>query len=156
MNACVRGTSITSLTNYPQPKNRFSSFEVQTVDDRGTKRRFRASNYQVSTNEQEIDLRQSADSFAGHGASEAVHLHHATACRGRLESGSFVSQVAGFPGILSALQLILNLGEITQKAYGTQHAETSRVIIHANIRIRRVYFSDKVREDKDWYCQREA
>lgn len=37
----------------------------------------------------------------------------------------------------------LNLQDLTKRAYGTNFVETLRVQIHANCRIRRVYFSDR-------------
>ena len=36
-----------------------------------------------------------------------------------------------------------NLADFTRRAYGTNYVETLRVQIHANCRIRRVYFSDR-------------
>ena len=38
---------------------------------------------------------------------------------------------------------IINL-DFTRRAYGTNYIETLRVQIHANCRIRRVYFSDRL------------
>ena len=38
---------------------------------------------------------------------------------------------------------IMNL-DFTRRAYGTNYIETLRVQIHANCRIRRVYFSDRL------------
>ena len=38
---------------------------------------------------------------------------------------------------------IVNL-DFTRRAYGTNYIETLRVQIHANCRIRRVYFSDRL------------
>ncbi|CAH1270302.1 CFAP20 [Branchiostoma lanceolatum] len=40
-------------------------------------------------------------------------------------------------------QIQFNLSDFTRKAYGTNYVETLRVQIHANCRIRRVYFSDR-------------
>ncbi|XP_054632120.1 cilia- and flagella-associated protein 20-like isoform X1 [Dunckerocampus dactyliophorus] len=40
-------------------------------------------------------------------------------------------------------QFQFNLADITRRAYGTSYVETQRVQIHANCRIRRVYFTDK-------------
>ncbi|XP_069372982.1 uncharacterized protein [Paralichthys olivaceus] len=40
-------------------------------------------------------------------------------------------------------QLQLNLSDFTNKAYGTKYVETVRVQIHASLRIRRVYFTDR-------------
>ncbi|CAB1419305.1 unnamed protein product [Pleuronectes platessa] len=41
-------------------------------------------------------------------------------------------------------QIQFNLSDFTSRAYGTNYVETQRVQIHANCRIRRVYFSDKL------------
>ncbi|CAG5091737.1 Oidioi.mRNA.OKI2018_I69.PAR.g13220.t1.cds [Oikopleura dioica] len=41
-------------------------------------------------------------------------------------------------------QIQLNLSDFTQRAYGTNYIETLRVQIHANCRIRRVYFFDQL------------
>ena len=39
-------------------------------------------------------------------------------------------------------QIQFNLSDFTRRAYGTNYIETLRVQIHANCRIRRIYFSD--------------
>ncbi len=41
-------------------------------------------------------------------------------------------------------QIQFNLSDFTRRAYGTNYVETLRVQIHANVRIRRIYFSDKL------------
>lgn len=41
-------------------------------------------------------------------------------------------------------QIQFNLSDFTRRAYGTNYVETLRVQIHANCRIRRVYFSDRL------------
>ncbi|XP_060949351.1 cilia- and flagella-associated protein 20-like [Limanda limanda] len=41
-------------------------------------------------------------------------------------------------------QIQFNLLDFTSRAYGTNYVETQRVQIHANCRIRRVYFSDRL------------
>jgi hypothetical protein len=41
-------------------------------------------------------------------------------------------------------QVTFNLADYTKRAYGTQYVETLRVTIHANCRLRRVYFTDKL------------
>jgi len=38
----------------------------------------------------------------------------------------------------------LDLADYTKRIYGTTYQETLRVQVHANCRIRRIYFSDKV------------
>lgn len=40
-------------------------------------------------------------------------------------------------------QIQFNLADFTRRAYGTAYVETVRVQIHANIRIRRIFFSDR-------------
>lgn len=41
-------------------------------------------------------------------------------------------------------QIQFNLADFTRRAYGTNYVETLRVQIHANCRIRRVYFCDRL------------
>jgi hypothetical protein len=42
-----------------------------------------------------------------------------------------------------------NLADFTRRAYGTNYVETLRVTIHANARIRRVYFSDRLYSEEE-------
>lgn len=46
-------------------------------------------------------------------------------------------------------QIQLNLAEFTRKAYGTNYMETVRITIHANCRLRHVYFSDRLYSDEE-------
>eukprot|EP00850_Spirogloea_muscicola_P002481 SM000009S23610 [mRNA] locus=s9:1065328:1067183:- [translate_table: standard] len=41
-------------------------------------------------------------------------------------------------------QIQFNLADFTKRAYGTNYVETLRVQVHANCRIRRIYFSDRL------------
>ncbi|KAF9429605.1 hypothetical protein BGZ94_010135 [Podila epigama] len=41
-------------------------------------------------------------------------------------------------------QIQLNLADYTKRAYGTTYSETLRITLHANCRLRRVYFSDQL------------
>eukprot|EP00252_Welwitschia_mirabilis_P008280 TRINITY_DN20023_c0_g1_i1.p1 TRINITY_DN20023_c0_g1~~TRINITY_DN20023_c0_g1_i1.p1 ORF type:complete len:191 (-),score=33.30 TRINITY_DN20023_c0_g1_i1:242-814(-) len=41
-------------------------------------------------------------------------------------------------------QIQFNLSDFTKRAYGTNYVETLRVQVHANCRIRRIYFSDQL------------
>merc|ERR1719350_1146724 len=41
-------------------------------------------------------------------------------------------------------QIQFNLSDFTRRAYGTNYIETLRVQVHANARIRRIYFSDRL------------
>ena len=85
---------------------KYFTFEVQVLDDKNVRRRFRASNYQSSH------------------ASQALHLHHAHAPGRGLEPDPVQPQ-----------------SDFTRRAYGTNYIETLRVQLHANCRVRRIYFS---------------
>lgn len=42
-----------------------------------------------------------------------------------------------------------NLADFTRRAYGTSYMETVRLQIHANVRIRRIYFSDRLYQEDE-------
>ena len=46
-------------------------------------------------------------------------------------------------------QIHFNLTDFTRRAYGTNYIETLRVQIHANCRIRRIYFTDQLLSSKN-------
>ncbi|CAJ0585520.1 unnamed protein product, partial [Mesorhabditis spiculigera] len=92
---------------------KYFTFEVQILDDKGIKRRFRASNYQSSTRVK--------------GSICTMPL--------RLDDGWN--------------QVQFNLADFTKKAYGSNYVETSRVVINANCRLRRVYFSDRLHTEEE-------
>ncbi|KAG0367757.1 Cilia- and flagella-associated protein 20 [Gamsiella multidivaricata] len=46
-------------------------------------------------------------------------------------------------------QIQLNLADYTKRAYGTAYVETQRITVHANCRIRRIYFSDRLVQESD-------
>ena len=41
-------------------------------------------------------------------------------------------------------QIQFNLADFTRRAYSTNYVETLRVQIHANCRLRRIYFADRI------------
>ena len=88
--------------------NKYFTFEVQVLDDKNVRRRFRASTYVRRT-----------------------------------RTSPFL---CGMPMSLDAgwNQLQFNLTDFTRRAYGTNYVETLRVQVHANCRIRRIYFSDRL------------
>lgn len=86
---------------------RYFSFEVQVLDDENTVRRFRASNYQITTRVKP----------------------YITTMPMRLDPGWN--------------QIMFDLADYVKRAYGTNYVETLRVTVHANCRLRRVYFADK-------------
>uniref|UniRef100_A0A1I8BAI0 DUF667 domain-containing protein n=1 Tax=Meloidogyne hapla TaxID=6305 RepID=A0A1I8BAI0_MELHA len=78
------------------------------LDDKGTKRRFRASNFQSTTRVKPFICTMPL----------------------RLDEGWN--------------QVQFNLSDFVKRAYGTSYVETLRVQIHANCRLRRVYFADRI------------
>ena len=46
-------------------------------------------------------------------------------------------------------QIQFNLADFTKRAYDTTYIETLRVSIHANTRIRRVYFSERLYSEEE-------
>jgi len=89
------------------------SFEVQVLDDRNIRRRFRASNYQSATRVKPF----------------------ITTMPMRMDEGWN--------------QIQFNLDNFTSRAYQTVYIETLRVQIHANCRIRRVFFSNRLYSDEE-------
>lgn len=102
------GIKLPFLVLIVKNQKKYFTFEVQILDDKNVRRRFRASNYQSSTR---------------------VKPYICTMPL-RLDDGWN--------------QIQLNLADYTRRAYGTNYTETLRVQIHANCRIRRVYFSDRL------------
>jgi hypothetical protein len=41
-------------------------------------------------------------------------------------------------------QIAFNLSDYVKRGYGTSYSETCRVTVHANCRIRRIYFTDRL------------
>ncbi|KAE9417680.1 hypothetical protein Angca_004279, partial [Angiostrongylus cantonensis] len=87
---------------------KYFTFEVQILDDKGVKRRFRASNYQSSTRVKPFICTMPM----------------------RLDEGWN--------------QIQFNLADFTKRAYGTNYVETLRIQVHANCRLRRIYFADRL------------
>lgn len=87
---------------------KYFTFEVQVLDDKNVRRRFRASNYQSTTRVKPFICTMPM----------------------RLDDGWN--------------QIQFNLSDFTRRAYGTNYIETLRVQVHANCRIRRIYFSDRL------------
>ena len=46
-------------------------------------------------------------------------------------------------------QIQFNLADFCKRAYGSNYVETLRVQIHANVRIRRVYFADRLYSEEE-------
>ncbi|KAL0218404.1 hypothetical protein P9112_004057 [Eukaryota sp. TZLM1-RC] len=92
---------------------RYFTFEVQILDDKNVRRRFRASNYQAN-------------------------------CRVKPFICSMPMRLE--PGWN---QIQFNLSDFTRRAFGTNYIETLRVQIHANCRLRRIYFTDRLYSEEE-------
>ena len=92
---------------------KYFTFEVQVLDDKNVRRRFRASNYQSTTRVKPFICTMPM----------------------RLDEGWN--------------QIQFNLSDFTRRAYGSNYIETLRVTIHANCRIRRIYFSDRLYSEEE-------
>ncbi|CAD6218519.1 unnamed protein product [Miscanthus lutarioriparius] len=92
---------------------KYFTFEIQVLDDKNVRRRFRASNFQSVTR---------------------VKPYICTMPL-RLDDGWNNIQ--------------LNLADLTKRAYGTNYVETLRVQVHANCRLRRIYFSDRLYSEEE-------
>ncbi|KAL2588163.1 hypothetical protein AAZV13_13G154850 [Glycine max] len=46
-------------------------------------------------------------------------------------------------------QIQFNLADFTKRAYGTNYVGTLRVQVHANCRLRRIYFSDRLYSEEE-------
>lgn len=89
------------------------SFEVQVLDSKNTKRRFRASTFQSSTRVKPF------------------------ICTLPMQMDKGWNQIQ------------FNLADFTKQAYQTDYVETLHLQIHANCRLRRVFFSDKLYMDEE-------
>ncbi|CDH57177.1 upf0468 protein c16orf80 homolog [Lichtheimia corymbifera JMRC:FSU:9682] len=46
-------------------------------------------------------------------------------------------------------QIVFDLADYVKRAYGTNYVETTRVTIHANCRLRRIYFTDRLYAEEE-------
>ncbi len=107
------GIKLPYLVMIVKNMKKYFTFEVQVLDDKSVRRRFRASNYQSTTRVKPFICTMPM----------------------RLDDGWN--------------QIQFNLADFTRRAYGTNYVETLRVQIHANCRIRRVYFSDRLYSEEE-------
>ncbi|KAK6620479.1 hypothetical protein RUM44_006880 [Polyplax serrata] len=109
----VLGITLPFLVMIIKNLKKYFSFEIQVLDDRNMRRRFRVSNFQTTTKVRPF------------GTTMPIGLN---------------------PGWN---QIQFNLADFTKRAYGSTYVETQRIQIHANCRIRRIYFCDKLYSDDD-------
>mmetsp|Transcript_2546 Transcript_2546/g.4561 ORF Transcript_2546/g.4561 Transcript_2546/m.4561 type:complete len:192 (-) Transcript_2546:504-1079(-) len=109
----VLGIKLPFLVMIIKNLKKFFTFEVQVLDDKDVRRRFRASNYQSTTRVKPFICTMPM----------------------RLDEGWN--------------QIQFNLSDFTRRAYGTNYIESLRVSLHANCRIRRIYFSDRLYSEEE-------
>uniref|UniRef100_A0A1B6FGM5 CFA20 domain-containing protein n=1 Tax=Cuerna arida TaxID=1464854 RepID=A0A1B6FGM5_9HEMI len=107
------GITLPYITMFIKNLKRYFTFEIQIMDDKNMRRRFRFSNYQSAT---------------------------------KVRPFTCSVPLALKPGWN---QMQLNLANFTTRAYGTNYMETQRVQIHANCRVRRIYFSDRLYSEEE-------
>ncbi len=110
------------------------------LDDKNVRRRFRASNYQVH-----FPLSRTRKY-------DKIHLLTFSFLLVPLQSTTRVKPfICTMPMRLDEgwNQIQFNLSDFTRRAYGTNYIETLRVQIHANCRIRRIYFSDRLYSEEE-------
>ncbi|EGR27443.1 transcription factor iib, putative [Ichthyophthirius multifiliis] len=117
------------LITYLIQLKKYFTFEVQVLDDKNVRRRFRASNYQSTTRVKPFICTMQALFFF-------FLIYYINFQRPmRLDEGWN--------------QIQFNLSDFTRRAYATNYIETLRVQIHANCRIRRIYFSDRLYSEEE-------
>ncbi|CAD6218588.1 unnamed protein product [Miscanthus lutarioriparius] len=92
---------------------KYFTFEIQVLDDKNVRRRFRASNFQSVTRVKPY----------------------------------ICTMPLRLDDVWNNIQL--NLADLTKRAYGTNYVETLRVQVHANCRLRRIYFSDRLYSEEE-------
>jgi len=112
----------------------FAVVYAQVLDDKNVRRRFRASNYQVQVLLPSYCLSRVSPSLWELQSTTRVKPFICTMPM-RLDEGWN--------------QIQFNLSDFTRRAYGTNYIETLRVQIHANCRIRRIYFSDRLYTEEE-------
>ncbi|XP_060518029.1 variable charge X-linked protein 3B-like isoform X2 [Cylas formicarius] len=92
---------------------KYFTFEIQILDDKDMRRRFRVSNFQSTTKVRPFCTTMPIGLSSGWN------------------------------------QVQFNLADFTKRAYGSTYIETVRVQVHANVRIRRIYFADRLLSDEE-------
>ncbi|KAF2323725.1 hypothetical protein GH714_036725 [Hevea brasiliensis] len=111
--AATLGIKLPFLVMIVKNLKKYFTFEIQVLDDKNVRRRFRASNFQAITRVKPY------------------------ICTMPLKMDEGWNQIQ------------LNLADFTRRAYGTNYVETLRVQVHANCRLRRIYFSDRLYSEEE-------
>lgn len=127
--------------------DKYFTFEVQVLDDKNIRRRFRASTFQVlpCVHVHGVDVLSSVCAPHGLAPTTPPLLPPQT-----LKTHQSCTRVKPFICTMPMSldegwnQIQFNLADFTRRAYGTNYVETLRVQVHANCRLRRIYFSDRL------------
>ncbi|GAV78389.1 DUF667 domain-containing protein [Cephalotus follicularis] len=111
--AATLGIKLPFLVIIVKNMKKYFAFEIQILDDKNVRRRFRASNFQAVTRVKPY------------------------ICTMPLKMDEGWNQIQ------------LNMSDFTRRAYGTNYVETLRVQVHANCRLRRIYFSDRLYSEEE-------
>ncbi|KAK3025310.1 hypothetical protein RJ639_044441 [Escallonia herrerae] len=126
--AATLGIKLPFLVMIVKNVKKYFTFEIQVLDDKNVRRRFRASNYQVYIS---VAIKGFHFSF------QAVTRVKPFICTMPLRLDEGWNQIQ------------LNLADYTRRAYGTNYVETLRVQVHANCRLRRIYFADRLYSEEE-------
>lgn len=145
------------------------------MDDKGQKRRFRASNFQVClllvhrlpsifktrTNGKEKKKKLAwsylIETEIGHAFLIYLFIY-LFAKKKKKNNRSIIQSVTRVQPYICTMpmrldpgwnQITFHLADFVRRAYGTQYTETLRITIHANCRLRRVYFTDRVYAEEE-------
>ncbi|KAJ0045649.1 hypothetical protein Pint_05616 [Pistacia integerrima] len=146
--AATLGIKLPFLVMIVKNLKQYFTFEIQVLDDKNVRRRFRASNFQVC---------KGCFVSVMWGRIPAVALHPYCHFIFPCISNHAASVTRVKPYICTMPlrldegwnQIQLNLADFTRRAYGTNYVETLRVQVHANCRLRRIYFSDRLYSEEE-------
>ncbi|RYR32459.1 hypothetical protein Ahy_A10g047027 isoform A [Arachis hypogaea] len=124
--AATLGIKLPFLVMIVKNLKKYFTFEIQILDDKNVRRRFRASNFQLGIPSDELFCML-----------QAVTRVKPYICTMPLRMDDGWNQIQ------------LNLADFTKRAYGTNYMETLRVQVHANCRLRRIYFSDRLYSEEE-------
>ncbi|KAF6155376.1 hypothetical protein GIB67_019902 [Kingdonia uniflora] len=131
---------------------KYFTFEIQVLDDKNVRRRFRSSNFQVSIRFLYQCFDRLKDLLLNVSIDRLKIILMAVAPMVMWQAVTRVKPfICTMPLKLDDGWNIIqfNLTDFTRRAYGTNYVETLRVQVHANCRLRRIYFSDRLYSEEE-------
>ncbi|KAA3456917.1 cilia and flagella-associated protein 20 [Gossypium australe] len=153
--AATLGIKLPFLVMIVKNLKKYFSFEIQVLDDKNVRRRFRASNFQVCKS---VNFSNTTNIFRFYNFDciegvEIVIANYLVSqfCLNFQAVTRVKPYICTMPLRLDEgwNQIQLNLADYTRRAYGTNYVETLRVQVHANCRLRRIYFSDRLYSEEE-------